>query len=267
MAEEGEATRTDVAELVNMPETTRVRSVAYCPVSTLPFEYCEFDADYKASQAWFAENWRSVLPPNEVRAYLGTAEGSGGEEEAAAAEVSSDELAALMAKLGLSGELDDHAKRSQKAGKKTAADAPPPAAAASPGGGGGGEAGGAGGGGEAPGGEGGGGGGKAGKKAKAASRAVVIEVNTRNKRKHITVVKGLEGFEVDLAAAAKAFGKKFACGSALQRGKGGQQDQIEIQGDAADALPAFIASKHKIALSDIFVVVDGKKVPASELGA
>ena len=38
MAEEGEATRTDVAELVNMPETTRVRSVAYCPVSTLPFE-------------------------------------------------------------------------------------------------------------------------------------------------------------------------------------------------------------------------------------
>ena len=152
-------------------------------------------------------------------------------------------------------------------------------------------------------------------------------MNTRNKRKHITVVKGLEGFEVDLAAAAKAriiprplpapnprirtappnshafphhalettaaeggeaeesasdttaeravpsrrrpqaFGKKFACGSALQRGKGGQQDQIEIQGDAADALPAFIASKHKIALSDIFVVVDGKKVPASELGA
>ena len=60
MAEEGEATRTDVAELVNMPETTRVRSVAYCPVSTLPFEYCEFDADYKASQAWFAENWRSA---------------------------------------------------------------------------------------------------------------------------------------------------------------------------------------------------------------
>ena len=32
----------------NMPETTRVRSVADCPVSTLPFEYCEFDADYKA---------------------------------------------------------------------------------------------------------------------------------------------------------------------------------------------------------------------------
>ena len=37
---------------------------------------------------------------------------------------------------------------------------------------------------------------------------VVIDLNNRNKKKHITIVKGLEAFEVDTAAAAKVFGKK-----------------------------------------------------------
>eukprot|EP00962_Isochrysis_galbana_P037241 scaffold12978_cov107-Isochrysis_galbana.AAC.1 len=95
---------------------------------------------------------------------------------------------------------------------------------------------------------------------------VVIELTTRNKRKHITVIKGLEAYpEIDMAAAAKGFGKKFACGCAFQKGKNGQADQIEIQGDAVDALPAFIADKHKVPLDEIYVVVEGKKVRATEL--
>lgn len=49
-------------------------------------------------------------------------------------------------------------------------------------------------------------------------------------KKKLTCVRGIEAFGVDAAAAAKMFGKKFACGSALQKGKNGQPDQIEVQG-------------------------------------
>jgi translation initiation factor 1 (eIF-1/SUI1) len=36
----------------------------------------------------------------------------------------------------------------------------------------------------------------------------------------------LDFFDIDAAAAAKLFGKKFACGSAFQKGKNGGADQV-----------------------------------------
>ena len=103
------------------------------------------------------------------------------------------------------------------------------------------------------------------KKGGAAEKQVVIELNNRNKKKHITVVKGLELFDVDAAAAAKVFGKKFACGSALKKGENGQPAQIEIQGNYREELPALIAEKLKLSLDDIYLVLDDKKkVRASE---
>ena len=57
---------------------------------------------------------------------------------------------------------------------------------------------------------------------------------------------------MDVPAAAKLFGKKFACGSALQKGKNGIPDQIEIQGNCFEVLPEFILEKFKdIAIEDI----------------
>ena len=47
-----------------------------------------------------------------------------------------------------------------------------------------------------------------GKKKEKALPEIVIELNNRNKKKHITVIKGLDAFDVDTAAAAKIFGKK-----------------------------------------------------------
>ena len=86
---------------------------------------------------------------------------------------------------------------------------------------------------------------------------VVIELNTRNKKKHITVVRGSAHFGVT-SAAAKVFGKKFACGSALQKGKNGIPDQIEIQGNRFEVLPEFILEKFKdIAIEDV-VSKEGK---------
>ena len=92
----------------------------------------------------------------------------------------------------------------------------------------------------------------------------MIELNNRNKKKHITTVKGLELFGVDAAAAAKIFGKRFACGSALKKGENGKPDQIEIQGSCHLELPAIIVDKLKMSLDDIYIVLDAKKVKACD---
>ena len=75
----------------------------------------------------------------------------------------------------------------------------------------------------------------------------------------------MEHFEVDTQAAAKLFGKKFACGSARKKGENGKPDQIEIQGDAIKALPAFMVDKLKVSLDSMYVLVDKKKMKASEM--
>ena len=64
-------------------------------------------------------------------------------------------------------------------------------------------------------------------------------------------------------AAAKVFGKKFACGSALKKGQNGQDDQIEIQGSCRDQLPALIVDKLKMSIDNIYLLIDGKKHKAS----
>ena len=63
---------------------------------------------------------------------------------------------------------------------------------------------------------------------------------------------------MDVPAAAKLFGKKFACGSAFQKGKNGLPDQIEIQGNFLEELPSFILDKFKIELDSI-QLIEGKK--------
>jgi len=110
-----------------------------------------------------------------------------------------------------------------------------------------------------------GGGGGGGKKKEKAPPEIVIELNNRNKKKHITVVKGLDRFDVDTAAAAKTFGKKFACGSALKKAQDGHPESIEIQGNYRDELPGVIVDKLKLKREDIFVLVDGKKIKATDM--
>ena len=150
---------------------------------------------------------------------------------------SEESLAELMAQLGFSGG-DSASKKAQSSKKAAAADGEGAAQPTS----------------------------KKDKKAKEPSE-IVIELNNRNKKKHITIVKGLEAFGVDTAAAAKVFGKRFACGSALKKGQNGQPDQIEIQGSCRDELPAVLVDKLKMSLDDIVLLIDSKKVKASEVAA
>lgn len=57
---------------------------------------------------------------------------------------------------------------------------------------------------------------------------VVIETNTRNKKKMITTITGLELFGVKLSEASKVFGKKFACGCSVTKSATGSE-QIDMQ--------------------------------------
>lgn len=57
---------------------------------------------------------------------------------------------------------------------------------------------------------------------------VVVETTTRNKKKSITTIYGLEAFGVKLSEAAKACGKKFASGASVNKHTSGRE-QIDIQ--------------------------------------
>ncbi|KAK9947967.1 hypothetical protein M0R45_003560 [Rubus argutus] len=91
---------------------------------------------------------------------------------------------------------------------------------------------------------------------------VIIEKVTRNKRKCITTVKGLELFGVKLSDASKKLGKKFATGASVVKGPT-EKDQIDVQGDIFYDIVEFITDTWPdVPESAIFFIEDGRKVPA-----
>ncbi|KAK6784457.1 hypothetical protein RDI58_017912 [Solanum bulbocastanum] len=92
---------------------------------------------------------------------------------------------------------------------------------------------------------------------------IIIEKVTRNKRKSITTIKGLELFGVKLSDASKKLGKKFATGASLVKGPT-EKEQIDVQGDIAYDIVEFITKTWPdVPESAIFFIEDGKKVPAA----
>lgn len=64
-------------------------------------------------------------------------------------------------------------------------------------------------------------------------------METRNKRKSVTHIRGMEQFGLDLKKVAKLFASKYACGCSVTKNASGQ-DEIVIQGDFVDDLLDFI---------------------------
>ena len=62
---------------------------------------------------------------------------------------------------------------------------------------------------------------------------VVLERNTRQKKKCVTTVSGLEMFGVKLSEASKLFGKKFASGASIVKTAEGKE-QIDVQASAVE---------------------------------
>ena len=73
---------------------------------------------------------------------------------------------------------------------------------------------------------------------------------SRNRKKMITNVVGLERFDVDLKEASKAFGKKFACGCSVTKGATGR-DELDLQGDYSEQLAALICEKYEVGAEDV----------------
>ncbi|KAL5220566.1 hypothetical protein ABZP36_025279 [Zizania latifolia] len=92
---------------------------------------------------------------------------------------------------------------------------------------------------------------------------VVIEKIVRNKRKCVTVVKGLELFGVKLSDASKKLGKKFATGASVVKGPT-EKEQIDVQGDISYDIVEFITDTWPdVPESAIFFIEDGRKVAAA----
>ncbi|XP_044758726.1 density-regulated protein homolog [Coccinella septempunctata] len=76
------------------------------------------------------------------------------------------------------------------------------------------------------------------KKKEDGPKRVCVSRAPRGKKKSVTVVTGLNTFDIDLKVAAKYFGTKFACGSSVTG-----DDEIVIQGDVKDDLFDIIPEK------------------------
>ncbi|KAJ8654794.1 hypothetical protein O0I10_009515 [Lichtheimia ornata] len=93
---------------------------------------------------------------------------------------------------------------------------------------------------------------------KLSSRVTVKRVE-RTKRKCVTIVHGLEIFDVDLKKAAKMFANRFACGSSVAKNNQ-NQDEIVVQGDFSDEIHDLIlANWPKVPEDNIDLVEEKKK--------
>mmetsp|Transcript_13183 Transcript_13183/g.15091 ORF Transcript_13183/g.15091 Transcript_13183/m.15091 type:complete len:401 (+) Transcript_13183:124-1326(+) len=97
------------------------------------------------------------------------------------------------------------------------------------------------------------------KKTKDKDKKVTIERVSRSKRKFITVVVGLDMFDVKLKEAAKKLGKRFACSASINKLPSGGQS-IDIQGDITYELPEVLLDYFpSVDKEKIYTVEDGKK--------
>ncbi|CAA6660929.1 unnamed protein product [Spirodela intermedia] len=102
-----------------------------------------------------------------------------------------------------------------------------------------------------------------GKIKKKEKQEVVIEKIVRNKRKCVTVVKGLELFGIKLSDASKKLGKRFATGASVVKGPT-EKEQIDVQGDISFDIVEFITDSWPgVPETAIFFIEDGRKVPAA----
>ncbi|KAJ5260491.1 Translation machinery-associated protein 22 [Penicillium angulare] len=94
---------------------------------------------------------------------------------------------------------------------------------------------------------------------KAASKVIVKRVE-RNKRKHVTVITGLEIFGLENKKLAKELGKKFATGSSMTRSAAGTEE-ITVQGDVSEDVKEWLLEVYgsKVPEANIDLVEDKKK--------
>ncbi|CAM6046292.1 unnamed protein product [Sphagnum compactum] len=173
--------------------------VLYCPVCSLPAEYCEFGPDFEKCKPWLIKNAPELYP------------------DLVKGENKWSWMCVFLHSSGTTSDVkkDEEVKRLP--------------------------------------------GGKVKKKEKP---EVVVEKIVRNKRKCVTIIKGLDMFGIKLSDASKKLGKKFASGASVVKGPT-EKDQIDVQGDIMYDLAEFITETwQNVPESAIYYIEDGRKVPA-----
>ncbi|KAK9208233.1 hypothetical protein WN944_000587 [Citrus x changshan-huyou] len=195
-----------------MAEKPQPVRVLYCPICSLPAEYCEFGPDFEKCKPWLIKN-APELYPDLLKA---------NEKEA-------EKVSGQLQLFGLSSGGADGATSGQTSSSKQEEVKRLP-------------------------------GGKIKKKER---QEVVIEKVVRNKRKCITIVKGLDLFGVKLSDASKKLGKKFATGASVVKGPT-EKEQIDVQGDISYDIVEFITDTWPaVPETAIYFIEDGKKVAAA----
>jgi density-regulated protein DRP1 len=93
-----------------------------------------------------------------------------------------------------------------------------------------------------------------------ATSKIQIKRVERNKRKHVSVVTGLEVYGLENKKVAKELGKKFATGSSVTKSAAGIEE-ITVQGDVSEEIKEWLLEIHgkQISESNIEIVEDKKK--------
>ncbi|KAJ4958180.1 hypothetical protein NE237_025291 [Protea cynaroides] len=203
-----------MAEKQQKPQPVRVM---YCPVCSLPAEYCEFGPNFEKCKPWLIENASELYPDLLKEA-----------NEKEANKVSEKLQSVGISSAGADGSAPAAAPRGTSTSKPEEVKRLP--------------------------------GGKIKKKEK---QEVVIEKVVRNKRKCVTIVKGLDLFGVKLSDASKKLGKKFATGASVVKGPT-EKEQIDVQGDISYDIVEFITDTWPdVPETAIYFIEDGRKVAAA----
>ncbi|EWC45943.1 hypothetical protein DRE_04736 [Drechslerella stenobrocha 248] len=94
--------------------------------------------------------------------------------------------------------------------------------------------------------------------AKKKASTIIIKRVERTKRKFVTVVSGVELFDLTVKTVAKDFGKRFACGSSVTKSVTGAEE-ITVQGDLSDEILEELAEKYGVDEDNIKQVDESKK--------
>jgi len=89
-----------------------------------------------------------------------------------------------------------------------------------------------------------------------APTSVLISKSSRNRKKFITSVKGLEAFGLNLKVVAKQLSKKFACSASVVKTTTGEE--INLQGDVDRDVADYIQQEFKEVDAKLITLVDSK---------
>ncbi|EQC28519.1 hypothetical protein SDRG_13847 [Saprolegnia diclina VS20] len=90
---------------------------------------------------------------------------------------------------------------------------------------------------------------------------VFVERFQRQKKKFVTVIAGLDEYDLNLKDISKRMGKKFACSATVVKLDSGKS-QVQLQGDVQHDLPIWLVEEFSIPEEAIFFLEKGKIDPA-----